>query len=279
MAGGAHAAAIPALEPDDDAIWRAVANPLRRRLLDVLSRGPRTTGQLAAAAPELSRFAIMQHLDVLTRAGLVLVRRRGRYRFNHLNAVPLRRWYERWVVPLADGQAAELLSLERHLSRTEGEKYMAGSAVESVRVVRVDNELRFQAAIERVFNALTQDTLAWFPHTYGEERVRQLVLEPRVGGLHYEDWGEGGGHLYAQVTQWDPPHRFNTRGRLMPGTTLDATYELSEDGGETVLRASKVAVGPLTEEEAAGIRHFGDLGRFEKALRQVIEGAAEDGER
>ena len=67
--------------------------------------------------PELSRFAVMQHLGVLTDAGLVVVRRRGRHRFNHLNPVPLRRWYERWVVPLADRAGAELLALERHIEK------------------------------------------------------------------------------------------------------------------------------------------------------------------
>src|SRR5262245_53030712 len=79
------------------AVWRALANPVRRQLLDASSAGPRTTGDLAAEVPELSRFAVMQHLGVLTDAGLVVARPRGRHRFNHLNPVPLRRWYERWV--------------------------------------------------------------------------------------------------------------------------------------------------------------------------------------
>ena len=73
----------------DDDLWRALANPVRRRLLDALREGPRTTGQLSAAVPSLSRYAVMQHLGVLTDAGLVVARRRGRERFNHLNPVPL----------------------------------------------------------------------------------------------------------------------------------------------------------------------------------------------
>jgi DNA-binding transcriptional ArsR family regulator len=55
----------------------------------------------------------MQHLGVLADAGLVIARRRGKHRFNHLNPVPLRRWYERWVVPLADAAATEMLALQR----------------------------------------------------------------------------------------------------------------------------------------------------------------------
>jgi DNA-binding transcriptional ArsR family regulator len=92
------AAQADAAEPD---LWRALASPWRRRLLDLLREAPATTGALASQLPELSRFAVMQHLGVLTDAGVVVVERRGRDRVNHLNPVPLREWYERWVQPMA----------------------------------------------------------------------------------------------------------------------------------------------------------------------------------
>src|SRR3984957_16020667 len=82
-------------------LWRALASPWRRRLLDLLRSAPATTGGLAERIPELSRFAVMQHLGVLVDAGLVIPERRGRDRVNHLNAVPLREWYERWGQPMA----------------------------------------------------------------------------------------------------------------------------------------------------------------------------------
>jgi DNA-binding transcriptional ArsR family regulator len=273
-------------------LWRALANPVRRQLLDALSDGPRTTGQLAEAAPDLSRFAVMQHLGVLTDAGLVLVRRRGRHRFNHLNAVPLRRWYERWVTPFADRTAAELLALQRSVEAPEGNG-PGGEAVDEpqdesqdaptggkpmavmtdeLRTVRIETELRFRATPQRVFDVLTDERPSWFPATYGEERVQRIVMEPRVGGAHYEDWGEGRGHLYGQVTKWDPPTGFATRGRLGLGVILDSEYEMEVDGAETILRVSKVAVGPLTESEAAGISKYGDVANFEDALRAAIEG-------
>lgn len=262
----------------DDAVWRALANPTRRRLLDLLRDRPRTTGELATRSPGLSRFAVMQHLGVLEDAGLVLTRRRGRHRFNHLNPVPLRRWYERWVMPLADTAAAELLDVERHLQK-KGDLLMDTIAADRVRTVRIETELRFHCPPERLFRALTEDTLAWFPTTYGEKRVKAIVLEPRVGGLHYEDWGDGKGHLYGQVTVWDEPWRFSTRGRLMPGTILDSSYVLEQDGEETMLRAAKVAVGPITDEEAASIQFYGDLTRFEAALRRVVETDAVEADR
>src|ERR1700734_3854324 len=94
-------------------VWRALSSPWRRRLLDQLRNAPATTGELAAGLPELSRFAVMQHLRVLIEAGLVITERRGRERVSHLNPVPLREWYERWVQPMADAGAAELLALRR----------------------------------------------------------------------------------------------------------------------------------------------------------------------
>lgn len=56
-----------------------------------------TTGELAAQFPGLSRFAVMQHLRVLTDAELVLIQRTGRERYNYLNPVPIQALYDRWV--------------------------------------------------------------------------------------------------------------------------------------------------------------------------------------
>jgi DNA-binding transcriptional ArsR family regulator len=253
--------------PAEQDLWRALSNPVRRRMLDLLGGGPMTTGELVTTTPGLSRFAVMQHLGVLEAAGLVLVRRRGRYRYNYLDPVPLRRWYERWVTPFADGAAAEMLSLQR---RVEGEEAMTAPSDE-MRTVRIETELRFRATPDRVFHALTEETLEWFPFTYGEDRVKAVVVEPRVGGALYEDWGDGMGYLYGHITVYDRPHRYASRGRIMAGTILDSDYVLESDGDGTVVKMSKVAVGPMTEEEAASIVTYGDLARFEEPLRKLVE--------
>ena len=82
---------------DDAQVWKALGSPHRRALLDALRAGPRTTTALCEVLPQLSRFAVMQHLAVLQRAGVVLVRREGRERWNELNAVPIQRELERWL--------------------------------------------------------------------------------------------------------------------------------------------------------------------------------------
>src|SRR5690606_17925038 len=130
-----------------DAFWKALSSPWRRRILDELKSTPRTTGELADAFPELSRFAVMQHLDVLVAAGVVISERRGRHRYNHINAATLRSFYERWVDRYADAFAGELTALKRHVE----EGSMSAAANESVRVLRLENEMRFAAPPARVF--------------------------------------------------------------------------------------------------------------------------------
>ncbi len=66
-------------------------------MLDLLSQKPRTTGELVEAFPKLSRFAVMKHLGVLERAGLVVVTWEGRNRWNTLNSVPLKEALRRWM--------------------------------------------------------------------------------------------------------------------------------------------------------------------------------------
>jgi DNA-binding transcriptional ArsR family regulator len=264
MSSGNPAVAGEAAEPD---IWRALASPWRRRLLDRLRAAPATTGELAAGLPELSRFAVMQHLAVLAEAGLVLPERRGRDRVNHLNTVPLREWYERWVQPMADAGAAELLALKR--AAEKGTAAMS-DATEPIRTVRLAYDLRINASAERTFEVMTQQMSDWRPYTYGGDRTRRVVLEPRVGGAHYEDWGAAAGHLYGHVTVYDPPARWATRGWLSAGTTLDSDYELTEAGpGAVRVHVVKVAVGPLTEEEAAGIAVHGDFRPHAAAIEKL----------
>ncbi len=106
----------PSAEVELDLVCRAIADPTRRAILDLLARAPRTTGALSESFPT-TRFAIMKHLSVLQRAGLVIVTRRGRERWNHINAVPLERLHERWVAPLAQRGARSLLALAKQLEK------------------------------------------------------------------------------------------------------------------------------------------------------------------
>jgi DNA-binding transcriptional ArsR family regulator len=107
---------------EGDRVFKALADGTRRRLLDELASGPKTTGELCDLHPEMTRFGVMAHLKVLEEASVVLVTREGRIRRRHLNPVPIRQIYERWVRPFAELPAAELTGLDRAVrTRLAGE--------------------------------------------------------------------------------------------------------------------------------------------------------------
>jgi DNA-binding transcriptional ArsR family regulator len=81
----------------EDSVFRALANHTRRRMLDTLKDDPRTTGMLCDAFPEMDRCTVMQHLKVLEDADLIIVRREGRERWNHLNSMPIKEIHDRWI--------------------------------------------------------------------------------------------------------------------------------------------------------------------------------------
>src|SRR4051794_37142400 len=181
-------------------IWRALADPTRRALLDLLRDGPRTTGQLAEAFPDVTRFAVMKHLGVLTDCGLVVVRRRGRERWNHLNAVPLRRAYERWMAPFAEKAAVTALRLK---------DYVEGADMNGT--LDIANEGTVAAPREKVFDAILRMG-GWWPHRFRE--VSTVVFEPRVGGRFYEDWGGDTGALYGTIVRLSRPDHLAIEGLM-----------------------------------------------------------------
>lgn len=82
---------------DLDHVWKALSDPTRREILDLLRDGPRQTTDIVDKFPKLSRFGVMKHLEALREAGLVKTRSEGRRRINSLNAAPIRAILERWI--------------------------------------------------------------------------------------------------------------------------------------------------------------------------------------
>ena len=80
-----------------DPIWKALSDPTRREILDLLRDRPLPTTAIVESFPHLSRFGVMKHLEVLRDVGLVKTRREGRSRINSLNAAPIREILERWI--------------------------------------------------------------------------------------------------------------------------------------------------------------------------------------
>jgi DNA-binding transcriptional ArsR family regulator len=100
---------------DDDAVFKALADPTRRFLLDRLfDRDGRTLTDLESAL-EMSRFGVMKHLKVLEAAGLVVTQRSGREKLHFLNPVPIRLLHDRWIDKYTEGQVSALADLKTKL--------------------------------------------------------------------------------------------------------------------------------------------------------------------
>src|SRR3990167_10181539 len=96
----------------EDAVFRALAAPVRRQILDALKDNPQTTGELCARFPELDRCTVMQHLKVLEAADLVIAHKVGRVRWNYLNALPIKTIHARWIGPHAAGAVGLLARMK-----------------------------------------------------------------------------------------------------------------------------------------------------------------------
>ena len=100
---------------DDDRVFKALADPTRRLLLDRLfERDGRTLTELERET-EMTRFGVMKHLRVLEEAGLVVTRRSGREKLHFLNPVPIQLIHDRWINKFTERQASALVNLKSEL--------------------------------------------------------------------------------------------------------------------------------------------------------------------
>lgn len=98
-----------------DLIFKALADARRRKILDLLKDEPKTTGDICAHFKALDRCTVMQHLGVLEKAGLVIVKKEGRFRWNYLDVVPIREIYDRWINQYASPSVEMLKKLREDL--------------------------------------------------------------------------------------------------------------------------------------------------------------------
>jgi uncharacterized protein YndB with AHSA1/START domain/DNA-binding transcriptional ArsR family regulator len=101
-----------------DAVFRALADPTRRRLLDELFRQDGQTLSELEGRFDMTRFGVMKHLKQLEEAGLVVTKKRGREKLHYLNPVPIRLVHDRWVSKYAEPWTAGLSDLKHELEKT-----------------------------------------------------------------------------------------------------------------------------------------------------------------
>lgn len=232
-----------------DVVWRALSDPTRRRLLDLIREKPRTVGELSDAfAGEMTRFSVMKHLGVLKEAQLVIDRKEGRQVWNHLNAVPLRMVYERWVSRYESAWAGALLGLKRAAEGTEQradvEVGRGNDARPSER--RVELEIQIDVARSKVFAALSEQMGVWWPLRSGRGDVR---LEAQIGGRLMEEWS-GGGALLGTVTQLEPGRSIAVLGPmgLDEAALLRLAFVVEGDEQSSLVRLSFHDRAAVTDE-------------------------------
>lgn len=168
-------------------VFRALADPTRRQLLDALfTRDGQTLGQLEERF-DMTRFGVMKHLKLLEEAGLVVTKRRGRQKLHFLNPVPIRLVHDRWVSKYAEPWAAGLSDLKQRLENPMEKVF----------------EIYIRTTPERLWDAITDEetrTKFWFGN-----RITSS-WEP---GSRYEMTNPGapGPLVDGENLEVDPPHR------------------------------------------------------------------------
>jgi DNA-binding transcriptional ArsR family regulator len=260
-----------------DNVWKALADPTRRAVLDMLRLGPRTTGDLAGAFPGLTRYAVMKHLGVLEAAGLLVVRRDGRKRWNHLNAVPLRRVYERWVSRYEDAWAGSLVRLKQAVEVSERLKEQdvaetgTQSGTQSGRVVVIEQRVEIAASTSAVYEAITKHIGRWF--WSGEKgELSPVAIEEHAGGRFFREEPDGSCDLYGIVTAIRPGKLIRIEGSIggKYATMSIFCFKIEPHGDGSIVNLTHRMAGEVMEAEVAdydeGWRdELGSLKRFAEA--------------
>jgi uncharacterized protein YndB with AHSA1/START domain len=202
-----------------DEIFRALADPTRRSLLDELFREDgQTLGGLEARFP-ITRFGVMKHLKLLEDAGLVVTRRRGREKLHFLNPVPIRLVHDRWVSKYAEPWAAGLSDLKRKLETPMEKIY----------------EIYIRTTPELLWAAITDSEARakyWFGNTATSEWTAGSRIEMGNANAH-GPLGEG------EVLEADPPRKLVHTLRALWGDDVKAegtsrvTWEIEPVGTDS----------------------------------------------
>ncbi len=262
-----------------DDLFRALSNPTRRRILDLLREKPNTTGELCLRFPQVTRFAVMKHLAELQKAGLVVARKTGREVWNHLNAVPIREMVERWVLPFESEWAGRMRRVRRlaesigGTSMTTIQDSLAGAA----RSIHVVQEVPIQASPEAVFQALTDGMGDWWgaPYLY-DQNSTDILLEAKLGGHVREVTSDGGGAIWATVIELRPNRILELSGLVgMAGAVAGLIrFEIEPKDGGSLLKLDHRAVGEVSDETASNY-----TGGWNDLLATRLKAYVERGER
>jgi uncharacterized protein YndB with AHSA1/START domain/DNA-binding MarR family transcriptional regulator len=206
-----------------DDVFKALADPTRRSLLDELFK---KDGQTLSALEErlpMTRFGVMKHLKLLEKAGLVVTRRRGREKLHFLNPIPIRLIHDRWVSKYTEPWAATLSGLKYELEKRNMEKIF---------------EIYIKTTPERLWQAITDKEMRR-KYNFG-----LMVSSDWTPGSRYEGVGQGHPILEGENLEVDRPHRLVQSFRALWGDdvrsegTSRVTWEIEPVGDSCLLRVT-----------------------------------------
>jgi uncharacterized protein YndB with AHSA1/START domain len=170
-----------------DEVFRALADPTRRRLLDQLFKQDGQTLSALERRLPMTRFGVMKHLKVLEQAGLVTTKRRGREKLHFLNAVPIRLVHDRWVSKYAEPWAATLSTLKQRLEEQTMEKVF---------------EIYIRTTPERLWEAITDGDMRR-QYNFGVG----VSSDWKAGSRYEASHPQGGSIAEGENLEVDPPRR------------------------------------------------------------------------
>lgn len=180
----------------DDGVFRALADPSRRHLLDRLfERDGQTLTELEQSLPAMSRFGVMKHLAVLGEAGLVTTRRVGREKHHYLNPIPIQQIHERWLDRFRARGAQALLDLKATLEESPMETTRTAPPPAHVATVYI------HATPDAIWQAITQPE---FTRRYYYDCAVESDWRP---GSPYRYHVDGTAHIVGELIEVDPPRR------------------------------------------------------------------------
>jgi uncharacterized protein YndB with AHSA1/START domain/DNA-binding transcriptional ArsR family regulator len=206
-----------------DDVFRALADPTRRSLLDELFKQDGQTLSTLEERLPMTRFGVMKHLKVLEEAGLVVTRRHGREKLHFLNAVPIRLVHDRWVSKYTAPWVAALSELKHRLEDTTMEKVF---------------EIYIKTTPQRLWQAII-DTGMRRKYNFGA-----IVTSDWTPGSRYQGVGGTRPIFEGENLEVDPPRRLVQSFRALWGEdvkregTSRVTWEIEPIGDSCLLRVT-----------------------------------------
>jgi uncharacterized protein YndB with AHSA1/START domain len=239
-----------------DDVFRALADPTRRSVLDALfARDGQTLTELEQLVP-MTRFGVMKHLRVLEDAGLVATRRRGREKLHFLNVVPIRLVHDRWVSKFAEPWAAALTGIK--------------ASLEEEHTMEQVFEIYIKATPAQVWEAIT-DSAMHARYSFGVGFDSELTPGSRYVASTPRMPGDGVVHD-GEILEVDPPHRLVHTHHARWSPEVEAvgptrvTWEVEQVGD-----SCKVVVTHDQLPEGANEQLYGGWPQLLSGLKTLLE--------